>query len=70
MQSKLLHQAGGQRIFAVILATGDEVLSCLQEFVRARAYSRRHVHRYRRFERRCSELFRLAEEGVRENPGP
>ena len=33
MQSKLLHQAGGQRIFAVILATGDEVLSSLQEFV-------------------------------------
>src|ERR1700740_1532624 len=32
MQSKLLHQAGGQRIFAVILATGDEVLSSLQEF--------------------------------------
>ena len=33
MQSKLLHKAGGQRIFAVILATGDEVLSSLQEFV-------------------------------------
>jgi predicted DNA-binding protein with PD1-like motif len=32
MQSKLLHQAGEQRIFAVILATGDEVLSSLQEF--------------------------------------
>src|ERR1700719_1203295 len=33
MQSKLLHQASAQRIFAVILATGDEVLSSLQEFV-------------------------------------
>ena len=33
MQSQLLHKAGGQRIFAVILATGDEVLSSLQEFV-------------------------------------
>ena len=33
MQSKLLHEADGQRIFAVILATGDEVLSSLQEFV-------------------------------------
>ena len=33
MQSKLLHKAGGQRIFAVILATGDEVLSSLEEFV-------------------------------------
>jgi predicted DNA-binding protein with PD1-like motif len=33
MQSKLLHEVGGQRTFAVILATGDEVLSILQEFV-------------------------------------
>ena len=33
MRSKLLHQAGGQRIFAVVLASGDEVMSCLQHFV-------------------------------------
>ncbi len=33
MQSKLLHEADGQRTFAVILATGDEVLSNLREFV-------------------------------------
>ena len=33
MQSRLLHKAGGQRIFAVIVATGDEVFSSLQEFV-------------------------------------
>lgn len=26
MQSKLLHNTGGQRTFAVILATGDEVI--------------------------------------------
>jgi uncharacterized protein len=32
MQCKLLHEAGGQRTFAVILATGDEVLSSLLEF--------------------------------------
>jgi uncharacterized protein len=31
--TKLLHKAGGQRIFAVILATDDEVPSSLQEFV-------------------------------------
>ena len=34
MQSKLLHESDGQRTFAVILETGDEVLSSLQEFVR------------------------------------
>ncbi len=39
MQSKLLHEADGQRIFAVVLATGDEVLSNLQEFV-----ARENIH--------------------------
>lgn len=33
MQSKLLHDTAGQRTFAVILATGDEVMSCLKDFV-------------------------------------
>lgn len=33
MQSKLLHNADGQRTFAIILATGDEVMACLKDFV-------------------------------------
>lgn len=33
MQSKLLHNADGQRTSAVILATGDEVMACLKDFV-------------------------------------
>jgi predicted DNA-binding protein with PD1-like motif len=32
MQSKLLHEDGGQRTFAVVLRTGDEAMRCLQEF--------------------------------------
>jgi uncharacterized protein len=32
MQSKLLHEDGGMRTFAVILRKGDEVMRCLQEF--------------------------------------
>jgi predicted DNA-binding protein with PD1-like motif len=32
MQSRLLHEAGGQRTFAVILQTGDEVMACLTDF--------------------------------------
>lgn len=32
MQSRLLHEAGGQRTFAVILQTGDEVIACLTDF--------------------------------------
>jgi uncharacterized protein len=33
MQHKLLHEFNGQRTFVVVLATGDEVLSSLQDFV-------------------------------------
>ena len=33
MQNKLLHSSNGQRTFAVILETGEEVSTCLQEFV-------------------------------------
>ena len=32
MQSKLLHQAGGQRSFALVLETGDEVMASLKDF--------------------------------------
>ncbi|HEX6000118.1 MAG TPA: PPC domain-containing DNA-binding protein [Hyphomicrobiaceae bacterium] len=32
MQSKLLHEEGGQRTFALILQTGDEAMGCLQSF--------------------------------------
>jgi predicted DNA-binding protein with PD1-like motif len=32
MQSKLIHEEGGKRTFAVILQTGDETMRCLQEF--------------------------------------
>jgi len=33
MRSTLLHEANGQRTFAVILKTGDEAMACLQTFV-------------------------------------
>ena len=32
MQTKLIHEEGGKRTFAVILQTGDEAVSCLREF--------------------------------------
>src|SRR4051812_13140163 len=38
MQTRLLHEDNGQRTFAVILETGEEVLTCLQQFV-----TREHV---------------------------
>jgi uncharacterized protein len=33
MHHKLLHESGGQRTFAVVLDTGDEVMGALQSFV-------------------------------------
>jgi predicted DNA-binding protein with PD1-like motif len=32
MQTKLIHEEGGKRTFAVILQTGDEAMACLREF--------------------------------------
>lgn len=32
MRSKLIHEADGQKTYAVILATGDEVMACLNAF--------------------------------------
>jgi predicted DNA-binding protein with PD1-like motif len=33
MQSRLLHDTDGQRTFAVILSTGDEIMACMKDFV-------------------------------------
>lgn len=35
MQHRRLHDSGGQRIYAVVLETGEEVMDCLQRFVTA-----------------------------------
>lgn len=32
MRSKLLHESAGQRIYALVLETGDEAMGCLQGF--------------------------------------
>lgn len=34
MQHKRIHESAGQRTYAVVLETGDEVMTCLQDFVR------------------------------------
>lgn len=35
MKSKLLHEADGQKTFAIILEPGDEAMACLKDFARA-----------------------------------
>ncbi len=37
MRTKLLHEADGVRTFAVVLKTGDECMSCLENFAKAQA---------------------------------
>ena len=32
MKTKLIHEADGQRTYAIILAAGDEVMECLKQF--------------------------------------
>ena len=35
MQQKQLHQTNGQRTYAVVLETGEEIMSCLNRFIAA-----------------------------------
>jgi len=35
MQSRLIHEAEGQRTFVLVLETGEEVMSCLRDFASA-----------------------------------
>ena len=39
MQHKLLHEAGGQRTFVIVLETGEEIVASLQQFA-----ERENVH--------------------------
>ena len=66
MESRLLHEAGGQRTFAVILATDDEVVASLRGIRGARKYPRGDVYGHRRTQRRRVALLQLGEERVRE----
>lgn len=51
MQTRLLHDHAGQRTFAVILQTGDEVMSCLQRFAGAERISAAQITALGAFER-------------------
>ena len=43
MKTKLLHQDGNHRTYAVVLSTGDEVMSCLQQFSQAEQLTAAHI---------------------------
>lgn len=39
MQSRLIHETDGQKTYAIILASGDEVMACLNAFAREQQLS-------------------------------
>jgi predicted DNA-binding protein with PD1-like motif len=39
MESKLVHEAAGQRTFVAVLETGDELMACLEDISRAEGLS-------------------------------
>jgi predicted DNA-binding protein with PD1-like motif len=43
MHSRMLHEAQGQRTFAVIMEEGDEAMACLQDFAQAESISAAQV---------------------------
>jgi hypothetical protein len=60
MQHKLLHETNGQRTFAVVLQTGEEVMASLQKFVAGQNIS--DAQRDWRIQRPRPHVFRLGRE--------
>lgn len=55
MKTKLLHEDGQHRTFLVVLQTGDEAMSCLQQFAKSERLSAAQITALGAFER--AELY-------------
>ena len=51
MQTRLIHEADGQKTYAIILSSGDEVMACLAALARAEKLSAASFHAIGAFER-------------------
>jgi predicted DNA-binding protein with PD1-like motif len=51
LQSKLIHEAEGQKTYAVVLSAGDEVMSCLNRFAVEKGLSAASINAIGAFER-------------------
>lgn len=57
MQTKLIHDADGQKTYAVILSSGDEVMACLKDLARTENLSAASFHAIGAFERAALAYF-------------
>ncbi|MFO1062056.1 MAG: PPC domain-containing DNA-binding protein [Dongiaceae bacterium] len=70
MRSQLLHEAGGRRSWAVVLATGDEAMASLQAFVDGQAIEAAQLTGIGAFERATLGYFDWPSRSYRRNEVP
>lgn len=68
MQSKLIHESDGQRTYAVVLQTGDEVMSCLHRFAEAERLSAAQITAIGAFSRAVIGFFDWQQKEYRRIP--
>jgi predicted DNA-binding protein with PD1-like motif len=70
MRSQLLHEAGGLRSWAVVLATGDEAMASLQAFIDEQAIEAAQLTGIGAFERATLGYFDWPSKSYRRNEVP
>lgn len=68
MRSKLIHESDGQRSYAVVLQTGDEVMTCLHRFAEAERISAAQVTAIGAFSRAVIGFFDWQQKEYRRIP--
>lgn len=68
MNSKLLHETGGQRTFALILETGEEAMDCVLAFAREKGLSAAQITGIGAFERVALKYFEWETKEYRDIP--
>jgi uncharacterized protein len=68
MRSKLLHEAGGQRTFSIVLENDDEAIACLTEFARRERLGASQFTAIGAFRRAVLGYFEWERKDYRRNP--
>jgi uncharacterized protein len=68
MRSKLLHEAGGQRTFSIVLENDDEAIACLTEFARRERLGASQLTAIGAFRRAVLGYFEWERKDYRRNP--
>lgn len=68
MQSKLIHETGGQRTFAVVLETDEELMACLDAFARRESLSAAQFTAIGAFSRAVLKYFDWESKTYLDNP--